>query len=455
MPYVPHTETDIQEMLETIGVNSISQLFDEIPENLHSEGLTQVPEGRGEMAVSRLMAERATQGSGLNCFLGAGAYEHHIPAAVWDLAARGEFMTAYTPYQAEASQGTLQIIYEYQSMMAHLCAMDVSNASLYDGASALAEAVLMSVRANRKSKSRRVLIPKTVNPAYRSVCHSIVDMQNINIEELDFNNASGCFDLNNLKAFEGEDIAALVVSFPNFFGNLEDVHALSDWAKNNGTLLIAVCNPIALSVLTPPGEWGEQGADIVVGEGQPLGIPLASGGPYFGFMCCKQQIVRQMPGRIIGRTVDLDGKEGFALTLQAREQHIRRSKATSNICTNQGWAVCAATMYMSLMGAEGLEQVASCSHHTLEILKAGLQKLPGVELVYNTDQFHELVFRTAKPAQGVLKAMLQHGLLAGLSLQEHYPELSNCILVCTTETKNDADIENYLSTLQKVLGGEG
>jgi len=454
MPYIPHTAADIKEMLDTIGVSSINQLFDEIPENLLSEGLTKVPSGRNEMEVSRLMAERATQGAGLSCFLGAGAYEHHVPAAIWDIAARGEFMTSYTPYQAEASQGTLQIIYEYQSMMAHLCAMDVSNASLYDGASALAEAILMSIRAHRKSKSRRVIVPKTINPAYRAACHSIVHMQNVVIEELDFNHGTGCFDIDCLKKFEGEDITALVIAFPNFFGNLEDVHALSNWAAKNDVLLIAVCNPTALAVLTPPGEWGEQGADIVVGEGQPLGIPLSSGGPYFGFMCCKQQHVRQMPGRIIGRTVDLDGKPGFALTLQAREQHIRRSKATSNICTNQGWAVSAATMYMSLLGAKGLEQVATCSHENLEQLKKGLEKIANVELQFQSSQFHEVVFKTNKPASEVLAQMAKKGLLAGLDLGKYYPELTQSILVCTTETKTSVDINNYLTVLQQVLAGQ-
>jgi len=451
MPYIPHTETDIKEMLDTIGVDDISQLFDEIPSHLLSEGLDNVPEGQSEMAVSRLMTERASTGAGLSCFLGAGAYEHHIPAAVWDLAARGEFMTAYTPYQAEASQGTLQIIYEYQSMMAHLCAMDVSNASLYDGASALAEAVLMSVRANRKSKSKKVLIPKSVNPAYRSTCHSIVTMQGIDLQELDFSQASGCFDVEALKPFEGEDITALVISFPNFFGNLEDVHALSEWAEKNNTLLIAVCNPTALAVFTPPGEWGNVGADIVVGEGQPLGIPLASGGPYFGFMCCKQKYVRQMPGRIIGRTVDLDGKEGFALTLQAREQHIRRSKATSNICTNQGWAVSAATMYMSLLGAKGLEAVANNSHQNLQSMKQALQETADIEVLFDASQFHELVFKTPVSAKILLENLVSHNILGGLDLGDYYSEMQNCILICLTETKTQQDIENYISSLKEAL----
>jgi len=452
MPYIPHTKNDIVEMLAQIGAENISQLFDEIPAHLQSSQLDQVPPGRGEMEVGRLMAERAEQGSGLSCFLGAGAYEHHIPAAVWDLAARGEFMTAYTPYQAEASQGTLQIIYEYQSMIAHLCAMDVSNASMYDGASALAEALLMAVRANRKSKSRRILMPKSVHPHYRAVCHAIVTMQNIEIVELDIDKVTGTVNINDLKTYQGQDITALVVSMPNFFGNIEDVHALSDWASDNNCLLIGVCNPSALALLSPPGEWGKNGADIVVGEGQPLGIPLSSGGPYFGFMCCQQQHVRQMPGRIIGRTVDLDGKEGFALTLQAREQHIRRSKATSNICTNQGWAVSAATMYMSLLGAKGLQQVALNSHGNLQKLKAGLEKISGVEVLFKGTQFHELVFKITKPAQDVLDAMLANNILAGLNLENYYPDLKNCILVCTTETKNDADIKNYLANLKSILG---
>ena len=452
MPYIPHTQQDIAEMLAQIGVENISQLFDEIPTHLQSSQLDRVPLGRGEMEVGRLMAERAEQGSGLSCFLGAGAYEHHIPAAVWDLAARGEFMTAYTPYQAEASQGTLQIIYEYQSMIAHLCAMDVSNASMYDGASALAEAVLMAVRANRKSKSRRILMPKSVHPDYRAVCRAIVNMQNIEIIELDIDSASGTFKLEDLKVFHGQDITALVVSMPNFFGNIEDVHALSDWANDNQCLLIGVCNPSALALLSPPGEWGQKGADIVVGEGQPLGIPLSSGGPYFGFMCCQQQHVRQMPGRIIGRTVDLDGKEGFALTLQAREQHIRRSKATSNICTNQGWAVSASTMYMSLLGTKGLRQVALNSHSNLQKLKAGLEKISGVEILFKGTQFHEVVYKTAKPAQKVLDAMLEKNILAGLNLENYYPDLKNCILVCVTETKNDTDIQTYLSNLKSILG---
>ena len=285
MPFVPHTDADSAKMLEAIGVDSIDQLFDEIPEHLRAKPL-QVPEGLSEMDMMRRMSERAALDSGALCFIGAGAYEHHIPAAVWDVTTRGEFMTAYTPYQAEASQGTLQLIYEYQSMMSGLTGMDVSNASLYDGASGLAEAVLMAIRANRKSKSKRVLIAQTIHPLYRKATSSIVSNQGISIAELAMSADQLVIDDAALAAHEGQDYAALVIAQPNFFGSLEEVDKLTNWAQENGMLVIAVTNPTSLAVLSPPGDWGDKGADIVVGEGQPLGVPLASGGPYFGFICC-------------------------------------------------------------------------------------------------------------------------------------------------------------------------
>ncbi|MFA7097721.1 MAG: aminomethyl-transferring glycine dehydrogenase subunit GcvPA, partial [Gammaproteobacteria bacterium] len=361
MPFNPHTEDDVRAMLAAIGVSGIEQLFDEIPRELLSGKLEKLPPRLTEWEVARLMRARARQDGEPLCFLGAGAYEHHIPAAVWEIATRGEFYTAYTPYQAEASQGTLQLLYEYQTMMASLTGMDVSNASLYDGASGLAEAVLMAVRANRNSKSKRILMPRTVHPHYRKVVRTIVGNQGIVLEELDYDRSGGHIDPATLPQEPG-DFAALVIPQPNFFGVLEEVDELTAWAHRHGALVIAVVNPLALALLTPPGEWGDKGADIAVGEGQPLGIPLSSGGPYFGFMCCKKEHVRQMPGRIVGRTVDRDGKEGFTLTLQAREQHIRRSKATSNICTNQGLMVTAATIHMAIMGPEGLARAAAASH---------------------------------------------------------------------------------------------
>ncbi|MFD0950541.1 aminomethyl-transferring glycine dehydrogenase subunit GcvPA [Paraperlucidibaca wandonensis] len=452
MPFIPHTAGDVRRMLDTLGAESLDTLFDEIPQALRSGPLTGIADGLSEMDVTRMMRERSEQDAGALCFLGAGAYEHHIPAAVWDLASRGEFLTAYTPYQAEASQGTLQVIYEFQSMMAHITAMDASNASVYDGASGLAEAVLMAIRANKRSKSRRILMPRTVSPMYRAAARAIVEGQDIELVELDYDHAQGRMDPASLAAYEGEDFAALVIPQPNFFGVLEDVHVLTDWAQAQGMLVIAVVNPMALALFTPPGEWGATGVDIVVGEAQPFGIPLSSGGPYCGFMCCKMAHIRQMPGRIIGRTVDLDGKPGYALTLQAREQHIRRAKATSNICTNQGLAMTAATIYLSLLGAEGLERVALASHQNIQSLTADLPA--GATRAFAAPVFHEQVIRLNQPAEAVLAKMADQGVLAGVDLTADYPELGSAIVVCTTETKNAADLARYRAALSAALASE-
>ncbi len=449
MPFIPHTDSDVEDMLRTIGADDIEDLFAEIPVQLRAEGLEAIPAGVNEMEISRLMRERADQDSRTLCFAGAGAYEHHIPAAVWELTTRGEFYTAYTPYQAEASQGTLQLLYEYQSMMASLTAMDVSNASLYDGASALAEAVLMAVRANRKSKSKRILMPRSVHPDYRRVANNIVRNQGIVLDELDFDLEGGYLDPASLPADPG-DITALVIPQPNFFGVLEEVDALVDWAHAHGALVIAVVNPVSLAILTAPGEWGETGADIVCGEGQPLGAPLSSGGPYFGFMCCRQSFVRQMPGRIIGRTTDLDGRIGYTLTLQAREQHIRRSKATSNICTNQGLLVTAATIYMTLLGAQGLERVAQACHANSMKLLAALNETGGVKKLFSRPMFHEAVLQFELPVKDIMRALSVQGIIGGVSLAEDYPELGNSILICATETKTEADIKTYTASLKRI-----
>jgi glycine dehydrogenase subunit 1 len=450
MPFIPHTEEDIRDMLETIGVSGIEQLFDEIPHELRSGTLNNIPAGKTELEISRLMNRRAAQDGQPLCFIGAGAYEHHIPAAVWELVTRGEFYSAYTPYQAEASQGTLQLIYEFQSMMTTLMAMDTSNASLYDGASALAEACLMAIRSNRKSKSRRILLPVSVHPAYRRTAHSIVGNQEIELLELPYDDEGGHTTVESLSRYAGEDIAALVIPQPNFFGVLEEVDALTDWAHANGALVIAVVNPVAMALLKPPGRWGEQGADIVVGEGQPLGIPLSSGGPYFGFMCAKQQFVRQMPGRIVGRTVDRDGRVGYTLTLQAREQHIRRSKATSNICTNQGLMVTAATIHMALLGGEGLRRVALACHANTRKL---IDKLSNgyISLRFNRPYFHEAVLSSALSLRPLLRPLYAHNLQPGYVLGEDYPELGESLLVCATETKTEADLDVYQDHLARVI----
>jgi glycine dehydrogenase subunit 1 len=430
-------------------VRSIEDLFDEIPSSLKTARLEQVPPGLNEMEILRLVQERADGDACYLNFIGAGAYEHHIPAAVWQLATRGEFYSAYTPYQAEASQGTLQLLYEYQTMMCSLTGLDVTNASLYDGASALAEAVLMAVRLHKAS--RRVLVATTLHPVYRHVVRSIVSNQEIELIELPYCAEHGTILPDSLARLDGQDFAALVISQPNFFGALESVHALTNWTHLQGALVVAAVNPVALGLLAPPGRWGERGADIAVGEGQALGVPLAGGGPYFGFMACKQAHVRQMPGRIVGRTLDADGKPGFTLTLQAREQHIRRSKATSNICTNQGLAVTAATIHLALLGPQGLQRVAHSCHANLLALLDRLKGVSGVRRLFASPAFHEATLSLAAPASSVLDQLCDQGLLAGLDLCEFYPELGDAVLVCTTETKTPADLDRYARSLAAVL----
>ncbi|MFK8051579.1 MAG: aminomethyl-transferring glycine dehydrogenase subunit GcvPA [Woeseiaceae bacterium] len=452
MPFIPHTDAEIEAMLQAIGADSIDELFDEIPASLRIDSLAGVPAPINEMAVTRLMHDRAAKDADALSFIGAGAYEHHIPAAVWQVTTRGEFYSAYTPYQAEASQGTLQVIYEYQSMIASLTGMDVSNASLYDGASAVAEAALMAVRANRKSKSKRILFAGGVNRTYQKVAEAIAGTQGLLFDEIPFSKETGLADPAAIAS--GEDApVAVVISQPNFFGCIEEVDALTDAAHAVGALVIAVVNPTALALLKPPGQWGERGADIVCGEGQPLGVPLSSGGPYFGFMTTRQSMVRQLPGRIVGRTLDVDGKPGFTLTLQAREQHIRRSKATSNICTNQGLMVTAATIYLSLLGEQGLARVAAASHQNTRSLLKQLNQLPAVRQAFPTPVFHEGVVVLDRPVAPVLTAMAAEGVLGGLDLSADYPELGHAMLVCATETKTEEDLARYVSVFSDALSG--
>ncbi|MCF7980173.1 MAG: aminomethyl-transferring glycine dehydrogenase subunit GcvPA [Chromatiaceae bacterium] len=451
MPFIPHTDEDIAAMLDTIGVDSIDALFDEIPAELRAQGLDGIPAGLSEMEVTQLLQARARADGEPTCFIGAGAYDHHIPAAVWQITTRGEFYSAYTPYQAEASQGTLQVLYEFQSMMTALTGLDVSNASLYDGASALAEAVLMAVRSNRKVKHPRVLMPRTVHPFYRRTVASIVQHQGIELVEVDYDKRSGRTQIAHCEAVADQPFAALVVPQPNVFGVLEDADALTDWAQARDALAIGVVNPVALALLSPPGDWGQTGADIACGEGQPLGMPLASGGPYLGFLCCKQAFIRQLPGRIAGKTEDLDGKIGYTLTLQAREQHIRRSKATSNICTNQGLLVTAATIHMAILGAEGLERVAAACHANTARLAQQLCEVPGVEPIFDAPVFHERALRLPAPTETVLAGLAEQDILGGFDLGREYPELGSALLVCATEKRTDAEIAAYREALTSAL----
>lgn len=450
MSFIPHTIEDIEIMLTKIGSSNIESLFDEIPKELLSSSFRDIPESLSELELNKLANVLANKNQIQTLFAGAGSYDHHIPAAIWDIAQRGEFLTSYTPYQAEASQGNLQLIYEFQSMICELTAMEVSNASLYDGASALAEAIFMAVRINAKSNSKRILMPASINPFYLDTVRTIVRTQGIEIITLEFDAKSGITDVENLKNFENEDIAALVLTQPNFFGCLEKVDELVTWAKQNNIITIAMINPISLGLLKPPGIWGESGVDITCGEGQSLGIPLASGGPYFGFFATRKEYVRQMPGRVVGKTLDKDGKTGFILTLQAREQHIRRSKATSNICTNQGLLVTAATLYMSLMGSEGIKNVAKLSHHNTCKLVDELLKIEGVELCFESGFFHEVLLHFKKPLPKVLAKLSDAGIFGGLEVEKLFPKLPNCLLTCVTEKRTDEEIAHFVEIVKTV-----
>jgi glycine dehydrogenase subunit 1 len=451
MPFVPHTAADVETMLAEIDAPSVEALFDEIPANLATGKLKKVPEGMSELAMLQMLEARAQQDDGYACFLGAGSYDHHIPAAVWDLTSRGEFMTAYTPYQAEASQGTLQLIYEYQSMMTALTGMDVSNASLYDGASGLAEAMLMAMRANKKNKSGEVWVAGTVHPHYAEASRNIVRNQGITLVEIAA--SQGGVDMSALPE-TGEPVA-VVIQQPNFFGCLEQVDALTDWAHGLGALVIAVVNPMTLAVLKPPGEWGSSdGVDIACGDGQVLGVPMASGGPSFGFMCCREKLVRQMPGRIIGKTVDLEGRDGYTLTLQAREQHIRRGKATSNICTNQGLLVTAGTIHMALMGPQGLRDVALASHNNAATLRDRLLLIPGVNAFNDLPFFNEFALRLDTEVNAVVAAMREQGILAGLDVND-FVEIEGggrVLLLAVTEKRSQKEMDAYVDALTSILG---
>ncbi|MEO5364193.1 MAG: aminomethyl-transferring glycine dehydrogenase subunit GcvPA [Magnetococcus sp. DMHC-8] len=453
MPFIPHTADDVQTMLATLGMDSLADLFAEVPSTLFCEEDQSFPAPLNEMALARLMRDRAGQDRPLLCFAGAGAYEHHIPAAVWEIATRGEFYSAYTPYQAEASQGTLQVLYEYQSMMAGLLAMEVVNASLYDGATALAEAIFMAVRA-RPDCARRVLLPATLHPHYQQVLRALLGGQGIELVMLPYCTRDGHTVPSALNRHAAASFAALVIPQPNFFGILEEVHTLTDWAHQQGGLVIGLVNPLALGMLQPPGQWGSAGADIACGDGQPLGIPLSSGGPYFGFMGCQQALLRQMPGRIAGRTRDRQGEEGFVLTLQAREQHIRRARATSNICTNQGLMTVAATIYLALLGPTGLRRTAEACHRHTVALAERLQQIAGVERLFTRPFFHEVVLRWPGPAAPLLTRLEQHGIHGGVALAPYHPAMENMVLVCATELRTPEDGERFAETLATLLAEE-
>lgn len=449
MPFIPHTDDDIQTMLQQIGASDVDALFDEIPASLKTENINNIPAGLTEREMLQEAQRLAQKNADLTCFMGAGCYDHYIPAAVWDIASRGEFLTAYTPYQAEASQGTLAVLYAFQTMIAELTGMDAANASLYDGASALAEAVLMAMRLKKNVTHHRILIPETLHPLYRDTIRTITAYQDIEYIYIPFHKTKGITSLEALAAYT--DATAMIIAQPNFFGCLEDVDALTNWAHQHGVFSIACVNPISLGLLTPPGAWGEHGVDIACGEGQPLGCPMASGGPFFGFFGTKMEHIRQMPGRLIGKTTDSQGKPGYTLTLQAREQHIRRAKATSNICTNQGLLTTAATIYMSLMGPQGLEQTALACHENTRLLEKALTAIPNVRRVFEAPSFHEIAIECPKPIHTFIDKLYQQGFGAGYPLESDYPTLTNTLLLCATEMRTEDEIALFAKALQDAL----
>lgn len=443
MPYIPHTEADRREMLATIGVATIEDLFADVPQELRIAGPLDVAPSLDEHRLLGRLFELSRRNSNsvsdLACFLGAGIYDRYIPATVGALISRGEFLTAYTPYQPELSQGYLQTIYEFQTMVADLYGMDVANASMYDGSTATAEAALLACGSTGRSK---VAVSKAVHPHYRQVLHTYCWSMAMEIVELP--TPAGVTE--EYRALD-EETACVVVQYPNFFGCVEDLEAARAAADRVGALLIVVADPTACALLKPPGEYG---ADIVVGEGQPLGIAMGFGGPALGLFACRQEHVRRLPGRIVGRTIDHDGHSGYVMTLRTREQDIRREKATSNICTNQALMALCATIYMSALGKNGMRQVAES---TVQNTQYALSRFTesGAEARFPGKVFGEFTLRLTKDPTDVQKKLLDQGILAGLPLGPHYPELADCLLVAVTETRTKAQIDDYASKLATAL----
>ncbi|AEF95116.1 glycine dehydrogenase (decarboxylating) subunit 1 [Desulfotomaculum nigrificans CO-1-SRB] len=436
MKFIPHTEEERRQMLAALKINHTDQLFQDIPEEVRLKRDLNVAGGLSEMELSRHMADLAKLNSGTDeyiCFLGAGAYDHYVPSAVKHILSRSEFYTAYTPYQPEISQGVLQSIFEYQSMIRILTGMDAANASMYDGASALAEAALMACATTKRDA---VVVARTVHPEYRETLNTYMSGPGIKVTEVNYRD--GVTTVQEAAKVLDKNTAALLVQYPNFFGCIEDLTGLAEAAHAVGALLVVCADPVALGLLKSPGQCG---ADIVVGEGQALGLPLSYGGPYVGFLACKDKFLRRMPGRIVGQTVDVDGKRSYVLTLQAREQHIRRDKATSNICSNQALCALAVTVYLSLVGKKGLRQVAESCVQKTAYTRDLLAKIPGYELPWTTPVFKEFVIKTSRAPAEINRQLLRHNILGGLDLGLYYPELAGHMLICVTEKRSQQEIE--------------
>ena len=445
MRYIPHTAGDVTQMLERIGVATLEDLFVEVPESVRLKRPLDIQEPASETELLREMKALALGNATPEThksFLGGGAYHHFIPTVIDHLISRSEFYTAYTPYQPEISQGTLQAVFEFQTLICQLTGMDAANASMYDGASACAEAVLMAMRLTRRKK---VLLSKALNPRYRGVVATYCRYLGMELVDVAVA-ADGRTDLEDLAAKLDDSTAVVVAGYPNYFGVIEDVAALADKSHEYGAKLVtAVSEPIALGLLKSPGELG---ADIVAGDGQSFGLPLSFGGPYVGFFAVRQKDVRGMPGRLVGETTDLEGQRGFVLTLATREQHIRREKATSNICSNQGLCALMATIFMSLLGKQGLREMAEQNLAKAAYARKQLSGIKGFSLVFDGPAFNEFVVRSEAPVTEVLSQLEEVGILGGIPLGEDYPEMADCFLVCVTEQNQREEIDELVAALQ-------
>jgi len=446
IPYIPNTKDDQKKMLGEIGVESIDDLFESIPQRLRLKTEINLPSSLSEMELISRMRELSKRNVSLDeyiSFLGAGSYDHFIPTVVEHLSNRAEFYTSYTPYQAEVSQGTLQAIYEYQSLICNLFKMDVSNASLYDGATALAEAVILAHNVNHR---RKVLIAKTIHPEYRQVLTTYIE-RTLGLSMIEIDYGDGITDLTELKEKIDEDTSCVVVQNPNFFGCLEKVGEIEKIAHKFGSLYIVSVDPISLGLLVPPGDYN---ADIAVGEGQALGNHLNFGGPCLGIFTCKKEFLRKMPGRVVGETTDKRGERGFVLTLQTREQHIRRGRATSNICTNQGLNALRAAIYLSTLGEEGLKEVADLCLQKSHYAAERICQISGFRLSFNSPFFKEFSVKCPLCSDKVNKLLWENKIIGGLDLGKFYPGLRNSLLFCVTEKRTREDIDKLILLLQKL-----
>lgn len=444
MVFNPHTPDDRRAMLETIGATSVDELFAPVPENVRFPELD-LPRQLTEMEASRRLQDLANANivpAPEDNYMGAGSYQHYIPATVGQILSRGEFYTAYTPYQPEVAQGTLQVIYEFQSMVAALLGTEVANASMYDGATAFAEGALVTVANSRKKN--RILLAGTVPPSYQQVMHTYLDGAGVTITEVEPADPF-VLTVEDIKPHLSDDLACVAIAYPNFFGAIEDVEAIADLAHANDTLLVVTTSPVPLSLLKSPGELG---ADVVTAEGQSLGVAQSYGGPYVGLLGATQKLVRQMPGRIAGITKDSEGKRGYVLTLQTREQHIRREKATSNICTNQGLMATAATVYMSTLGPEGFREVGRAAYANAHYLAEQISKIDGFTLANDAPFFHEFAIRTERPAAEILEDLLAEGILGGVDLGMFKPEWNHILLMAATELNSREGIDRLIDILK-------